>query len=386
MQEKSSLAVYLSPQELSCLLPDWGSTYSESQTVLQIRSNGVLLSKVTIQPVIITFKPFWIALSVTSGDAGGGDVLSIQASALITDSDSAPYKCVFTSGSLEMESELTSALSPSHIACKTPTWGQFYSAQTTKVSLKNVFSNALVQFKGSPRGDSFEFLASWVKAQEATIASSGDTLNMIGAGFDTTKSYRCSLSKGTNSITSFPANPLSPTTFACASPSWGSFYEATTAVMEMLSEDGALLQFSGEPGYKNVVVLETWDYVNITTTSASGSTSLALTGYGFDSGSTYTCKLQTISTADHWQGAYLPPAWAASARRRVQTVASGHVHRSSLGALACTVPEWGGLYAAAAVSVVLTRFTSERVQYVGPDPPHPPCPVAASLLHLFYSP
>jgi hypothetical protein len=324
----------------------------------------VLIPKETIELFLVAFEERWSSLSVSVGDAGGGTEVVVRASALTTSASTANYKCVFTAGALQMESELAMASSPSQVTCTTPSWGQLYAAQRTSLTLKNIFTDAVVEFTGAVAANTFEFTASWVRAQEVTVSSSGDTLNIIGVGFDIEQPYRCSLTKNAHSITSFGANPLSPTTFACATPSWGSFYEASTVVVEVVLEDGSLLAFSGELGYKNVALLETWVMVNVTTTAASGSTALSLTGFGFEATSQYVCKLQTISMADHWQNKYLPDAWSASARRNVQTVASNPVTPTSLKTLSCTVPEWGTLYAAASVAVVLTRH-GETLQFVG---------------------
>eukprot|EP00961_Rhodomonas_salina_P053803 721927-Rhodomonas_salina.1 len=162
LQERTSPAVYVSPQQLSCLLPDWGSTYSSAQTVLQIRHDGVLVPKETTGVSLISFEPFWRSLSVSAGDAGGGSVLVLSASGLVMDAAST-YKCIFTAldGGVVMESALSSALSPSQLACTTPTWGQLNAAQTTTIALKNELTGALVAFKGSAGADAFEFTTSW---------------------------------------------------------------------------------------------------------------------------------------------------------------------------------------------------------------------------------
>ena len=125
-------------------------------------------------------------------------------------------------------------------------------------------------------------------------AAGGDALIITGQGFainatvGKSNDYFCRFrDQNGNTLISQSVSPLDSTKIICITPIWGKFFVAAKTVLSLSKGSYEFPLPHPEPEYRFITVWYDW---SATQGSLNGGTQLTVSGYGFDTSSSYRCR------------------------------------------------------------------------------------------------
>ena len=397
MEVPAFVRTFKSTTTIRCTLDAWGDLYPAMATKLELLKAGVIVPEVSYaNNDLFTFDPDWASFSDQAlNGARGGDNLDFDIYGL---NASATYQCCHTAvaASYEGADEIycvdANVSAPNVLGCVTPPWGTVFLGKNATVTVVEMTKGASVASAGrivpvrtfdvgisgfgsnvevtkQPRShDDKYFFYPAIDAIEPTVGTSrgGQNITVRAYGLDPRlkNRYRCRFSysfllpNGRDKVYEGYSEPVkaiggdgNPFEIFCVTPNWGKSNPAYTSHVSL--EHANEIEFANQTAHDQVRTLDdtTYSFLPVWTaygvpqfkdqSGAAGGDALYFVGSGFDPlvPNLYTC-LFTRTTASS------------------MTMSSSAVTADSSKEVTCITPQWGLVYEAGNVTVILLEDTA----------------------------